>query len=369
MNSIDNKALLERFLSYVAIDSETGDEKEMGEKLVLDFEAIGCDVYTDEIKDVAQTTGFNVYATLKGEPDLEPIMFSAHMDTVVPGCKVKATVCDDGFVRSDGTTILGGDDKAGISAIVEAMKAARDVSHRTVEAIITVREESGMHGAKNLEYSKIKSKKCIVLDSSGGPCDVISSAPGQNKITATVIGRKAHAGIEPETGISAIEVAAHAVANMKLLRVDFETTCNIGTFTAVGPTNIVADKVLLEIEVRSRNTGKLKEHTKHILDCIKEACEKFDTKFESKVETSYLGYHIPDEHLLIKEIALAAEKIGLKTETKTSGGGSDANIFNQNNIEAINLGIGIQKVHTNSEQLCIKDMQDASALCLELMKG
>ncbi len=369
MNNIDNTALLERFLSYVAIDSETGDEKEMGEKLVLDFKEIGCDVYTDEIKDVAQTTGFNVYATLKGEPELEPIMFSAHMDTVVPGRKVKATVCDDGFVRSDGTTVLGGDDKAGIAAIVHAMKSARDVSHRTVEAIITVREESGMYGAKNLDYSRIKSKKCIVLDSSGGPCDVISGAPGQNRITVTVIGRKAHAGVEPEAGISAIAVAAEAVASMKLLRVDFETTCNIGTFTAVGPTNIVTEKVLLELEVRSRNTKKLQGHTNHILDCIKEACEKYGAKFESEVATSYLGYYHSDEHPLIKEVSRAAGNIGLKAQTKMSGGGSDANVFNQNGIEAINLGVGMQKVHTTAEQLCIKDMQDASALCLELMKG
>ncbi len=367
--NINNKDLLDRFLSYVAIDSETGTEKEMGEKLVLDFKEIGCDVYTDEIKEVAQTTGFNVYATLKGESNLEPIMFSAHMDTVVPGCGVKATVCDDGFVRSDGTTILGGDDKAGIAAIVEAMKAACGVSHRTIEAVITVREESGMYGAKNLDYSRMESKNCIVLDSSGGPCDVISGAPGQNKITATVIGRKAHAGVEPEAGISAIEVAAQAVANMKLLRVDFETTCNIGTFTAAGPTNIVTEKVLLELEVRSRNTEKLQEHTTHILDCIKEACEKFGAKFESEVSTSYLGYYHSDDHPLIKEVSLAAEKIGLKTQTKMSGGGSDANIFNQNSIEAINLGVGMQKVHTTAEQLCIKDMQDTAALCFELMKG
>ena len=259
--SIDKKALLERFLKYVQIDSETGNEGAMAARLVEDFKAIGCEVTTDDVHEAAQTTGCNVYATLPGKAGLEPIMFSSHMDTVVPGNGVKPRVDADGYVRSDRTTVLGGDDKAGIVAIMEAMKAARDIEHRTVEAVITVREESGMFGAKNLDYSRIVSKNCIVLDSSGGPNKIITAAPGQNKIRATITGRRAHAGLAPETGISAIQVAANAVAAMQLLRIDEETTCNIGTFKAEGPTNVVSETAFVELEVRSRNNDKLAAHT------------------------------------------------------------------------------------------------------------
>ncbi|MBR2895451.1 MAG: M20/M25/M40 family metallo-hydrolase [Oscillospiraceae bacterium] len=367
--AIDKKALLERFLEYVQIDSETGNEGAMAERLVEDFKAIGCEVTTDEIHEVAQTTGCNVYATLPGNPELEPLMFSAHMDTVVPGNGVKPRVDPDGFVRSDGTTVLGGDDKAGICAIMEAMKAVRDVEHRTVEAVITVREESGMYGAKNLDYSRIASKSCIVLDSSGGPDKIITAAPGQNKIRATITGRRAHAGLAPETGISAIQVAANAVASMQLLRIDEETTCNIGTFRAEGPTNVVSETAFVELEVRSRNNDKLEAHTKHLVGCLETACEKSGAKLECEVSTSYLGYSHPADHPLVVRVAEVVRAAGLEPELAASGGGSDANIYGNNGISAVNMGVGMCKVHTTSEEQNIAEMETASEVCFALMKA
>lgn len=369
MSNIDNKALLERFLDYVQIDSETGDEGAMAARLVADLTAMGCEVTTDDVKEVAMTTGCNVYATLKGDDSLEPLMFSSHMDTVIPGKGVKPTVCDDGYVRTDGTTVLGGDDKAGICAIMSAMEAVKGENHRTVEAVFTVREESGMFGAKNLDYSRIQSKNCIVLDSSGGPDKIIVGAPGQNKITAKFIGRKAHAGLAPETGISAIQVAAHAVAAMNLLRIDFETTCNIGTFKAEGPTNIVSETVELFMEVRSLNTDKLNAHTDHVVGCMKAACEKFGATLEVDVATSYLGYSYDENHPLVGRVMEAGRTLGLSPVTGTSGGGSDANVYNQHGIASLNLGVGMEKVHTVNEQQNIADMEMASALCKQLMLG
>ncbi len=369
MSNIDNKALLERFLEYVQIDSETGDEGAMSQRLVADLTAMGCTVTTDDVKEVAMTTGCNVYATLKGDDSLEPIMFSSHMDTVIPGKGVKPQVCEDGYVRSDGTTVLGGDDKAGICAIMAAMASMEGENHRTVEAVFTVREESGMFGAKNLDYSRIQSKRCVVLDSSGGPDKIITGAPGQNKISAKFIGRKAHAGLAPEAGISAIQVAAHAVAAMQLLRIDFETTCNIGTLKAEGPTNIVSETAELMMEVRSLNTDKLVAHTDHVVSCMKEACEKFGATLEVDVATSYLGYSHDDNHPLVKMVAEASTALGLNATTATSGGGSDANIYNQHGIEALNMGVGMEKVHTTAEQQNIADMETAAAVCRQLMLG
>lgn len=367
--SIDNKAMLERFLQYVQIDSETGSEGAMAERLAADFRAIGCEVTTDDVREAAQTNGFNVYATLPGDPALEPIMFSAHMDTVVPGNGVKPRVDPDGYVRSDGTTVLGGDDKAGIVAIMEAMKAAAQGAHRTVEAVITVREESGMYGAKNLDYSRIVSKNCIVLDSSGGPEKIITAAPGQNKIKAVITGRRAHAGLAPETGISAIQVAANAVAAMQLLRIDEETTCNIGTFNAVGPTNVVSETCTLELECRSRNNDKLEAHTKHLVGCLEAACEKFGAKLDCSVSTSYLGYSHDATHPLVARLADTVRAMGMEPVLAASGGGSDANIYGNNGIDAVNMGVGMEKVHTTDEQLCISDMEKAAAVCLALMQA
>ena len=367
--TIDKNALLERFLEYVQIDSETGNEGAMADRLVADFKALGCTVTTDDIHEAAMTTGSNVYATLPGRADLEPIMFSAHMDTVVPGKGVKPRVDPDGYVRSDGTTVLGGDDKAGICAIMEAMKAVRDLEHRTVEAVITVREESGMFGAKNLDYGRIQSKSCIVLDSSGGPDKIITAAPGQNKIRATITGRRAHAGLAPETGINAIQVAAHAVAAMQLLRIDEETTCNIGTFKAEGPTNVVSETAYLELEVRSRDNAKLEAHTAHLVGCLENACETFGAKLDCQVSTSYLGYSHDGSHPLVARLADTIRRMGMEPVLAASGGGSDANIYGNNGISAVNMGVGMGKVHTTAEEQNIEQMVTASQVCLELMKA
>lgn len=367
--TIDTKALLDRFLAYVQIDSETGFEAEMTNRLVQDFKAIGCTVTTDDITEVAGTNGANVYAVLEGDPSLAPILFSSHMDTVTPGIGVKPQVCEDGYVRSDGTTILGGDDKAGICAIMEGVKAAAALEKRPrVEIAITVREESGLHGAKNLDYSRLTAKEALILDSSGGPDKVITQAPGQTKITATVLGKRAHAGIAPEEGISAIEVAAHAVANMNLLRIDEETTCNIGTFSSIGPTNIVAPSAELVLEVRSRNTEKLMKQTEHLVGALQSACDKFGATLEHTVDTSYLSYHHLPESPFVTEVFAAAKSAGLTPEVASSGGGSDANIFNQHGIIALNLGIGMEKVHTTSEQQNIEQMYQGSELCYQLIK-
>lgn len=367
MTQIDKQALIDRFLGYVQIDSETGDEGAMAQRLIADLTALGCAVTTDDVTEAAMTTGCNVYATLPGDPNREPILFSAHMDTVIPGKGVKPRLCDDGYIRSDGTTVLGGDDKAGICAIIEALRAAKDSAHPTIEAVFTVREESGMHGAKNLDYGRIQSQCAIVLDSDGGPDQIITAAPGQNKITATVTGRKAHAGLAPEEGISAIQVAAHAVANMQLLRVDGETTCNIGTFLADGPTNIVTETVKLVLEVRSLNTGKLTAHTEHLVGCLQAACIQFGAKLEHQVATSYLGYSHPADHPLVARVCQGVRAIGLSPKLTTSGGGSDGNVLNQKGIPTVNLGVGMQKVHTTAEQLNVEDMYHAAQLCLTLM--
>ncbi|MFI3250042.1 MAG: M20/M25/M40 family metallo-hydrolase [Eubacteriales bacterium] len=368
--SIDTKALLDRFLAYVQIDSETGDEAAMTERLIKDFTELGCTVTTDDVKEAAKTNGANVYAVLEGDPSLPAVLFSSHMDTVTPGKGIKPQVDPDGYVRSDGTTVLGGDDKAGICAIMEAVKALKLVEKRpTVEVVITVREEGGLHGSKNLDYSRLNSKFAVILDSSGGPDKVITAAPGQSKIIATVIGKAAHAGIAPEEGISAIAVASHAVSQMNLLRIDEETTCNIGTFTAIGATNIVAPKAELVLECRSRNTDKLMKQTEHLVGCLKDACEKFGATLEHTVDTSYLAYsHAEDSHL-VKSVFEAARASGLTPKAAASGGGSDANIFNQNGITAVNLGVGMEKVHTTSEQQNIEQMNQGAELCYQLVKA
>ena len=196
---------------------------------------------------------------------------------------------------------------------------------------------------------------------------VIVGAPGQIKIFADVVGKRAHAGLAPEQGISAIQVAAKGIAKMNLLRIDEETTCNIGTIKAEYATNIVPDRVSLIAEVRSRNFDKLNAQAAHIRDCLQAACDEAGAKLEIELRTNYVSYLVPEDSDTVKMVLDAAERIGVKGFTALGGGGSDANIFNRNGIEAVVLGTGMTKVHTTEETLKVSNLNNIAELAYALL--
>lgn len=365
---IQKERLLQTFLEYVQIDSESGHEKAMAERIAADLKALGCEIYFDN--SAAQTgsdTG-NLYVTLPGSVKGAAPILSAHMDTVVPGIGVKPVV-EDGVVRSQGDTILGGDDKSGVVAIVEAMRTVveQNLPHPTVQAVFTVCEEVGLTGSKHLDYGKLAAKQAVVLDSSGDAGKIITSAPGQYKLTAEVVGRRAHAGVAPEEGISAIQVLAEAISNMKLLRIDEETTANIGTIHAEYATNIVAERAKMVAETRSRSDAKLEAQAAHMMECLNNACGKYGATLEGGLTKSYSAYSFTEEDTLVQTVVEACQKAGLTPSMAASGGGSDANNLNANGIEALVLGTGMSKVHTTQEEITVENLENTAALVLALI--
>lgn len=367
---INNDRLLRRFLEYVQIDSESGNEKDMADRLLKDLGELGCQTWRDNAGESFGSNSGNVYARLEGEPSLKPLIFSAHMDTVKPGCGVKPIV-DGGIIRSNGNTVLGGDDKSGIVAIIESLSSIveQKLAHHTVEVLFTIGEENGLNGAKHADFSKFTAGEALVLDSSGDVGKIITSAPGQIKWSAEVTGKSAHAGVAPETGINAIQAAAAGVAAMNLLRIDEETTANVSVFTSDYATNIVPEKTLIKGEIRSRDIDKLNRQAGLTRKCMQEACDKYGAGLSLKMETTYLSYKIADDDELVKLISEACRNIGTEPQTTAGGGGSDANIMNQNGVKSVVLATGMDKVHTTSEQLTVKNLENSARLCLELMKA
>ncbi len=366
---INKERVLSRFLEYVQIDSETAFEKEMAAKILADLKAMGIEAYEDDTMAITGSNANNIICRLEGDSSAEPILFSAHIDTVVPGKGIEPIV-KDGIVSSKGNTILGGDDKSGVVAMVEALQVLKEtgMKHRTVECVFSVREESGLLGAKACDYSKLQSKMAVALDSGGDVGKIINKAPGQIKVTATIKGSPAHAGIAPETGVSAIMAMSEAVSNMKLLRIDEETTANIGTFTASSPTNIVCDTATIIAEARSLDNKKLEAQGNHMKECLEKACEKFGAKLELDIATSYLSYHVPEDSAIIKLVSEKCGVLGLPVSVSPTGGGSDANVFNLNGIESVVLGTGMSKVHTTEEFITVENLENIAKLMLELAK-
>jgi tripeptide aminopeptidase len=250
---INHERLLNEFLELVQIDSETKHEAEICKVLKEKFGALGLDVFEDDTTSVTGHGAGNLICSLKGNSsNASTIYFTSHMDTVTPGKGIKPSV-KDGYVVSDGTTILGSDDKAGLAAMLEGIKVLKEqeIAHGDIQLVITVGEESGLVGARALDRNLIKADFGFAMDSNGPVGHIVVAAPTQAKVKATIYGKSAHAGVNPEDGISAIQVASRAISKMPLGRIDKETTANIGRFEGGGATNIVCDQVDIFAEARS----------------------------------------------------------------------------------------------------------------------
>lgn len=367
---INEQRLLDRFLRYVQIDSPTREEGDFARILMAEMQELGLEVEMDGAGEVVGSNSGNLIGRLNGQLDRDPILFSSHMDTVSPGRGIKPVI-KDGTIFSDGTTILGADNKAGIAALMEAVAVLKETSapHGDVEMAFTIFEEGGLFGSKNLDYTRLKAKKGFVLDSGGDPGDIIIAGPAQAKIDVTFTGLEAHAGVAPETGISAIMIAADAISQMKLLRIDEETTANIGSIEGKGPTNIVTKEVRIQAEARSLSDEKLKAQTEHMAECCYEAARKFNGKADVVIAPAYGAFSIPEDHALVSELKAVFAQMGIQAKTARSGGGSDTNVFNANGIPSVNLAIGERKPHTLEEHLHIRDLNTTAELVLRLMLG
>lgn len=357
-------------MKYIQIDSESGHEGAICREIQKDMEALGLKVVPILPPENYDTDGYTLMITAEGDPAVEPLILGAHLDTVVPGRGIRPVLHEDGYLRSSGDTILAADDKAGVAAIAEALRAVteQNIPHRTIQAFFTIGEEVGLVGSRSIPKEMLIARYAVLMDTSHEVGRIVICAPGQLSLTVTVHGKAAHAANAPEKGISAILVAAKAVNEMKLLRIDEETTANIGTFEAIGPTNIISPEAKLVFEIRSKNPDKLYAQADSMIRCLKDACEESGATMEYDLKEGCPGYRIPEDHPLVRQVFAACEKIGVTPFTAASGGGSDANIFNQYGINAINVATGMENVHTTKEQISLENLEKLGQLVFELIK-
>ena len=301
-------------------------------------------------------------------PDIQPVLFCAHMDTVKPGVGIK-TVLKDGVIYSEGNTILGSDDKAGVSIAVELIEHLIEEKrpHGELEFIFTFCEEIGLFGAKNLTTELIRAKQGYVLDGGGKPGTICNHGPVQDSFKAVIHGRAAHAGQRPEEGISAIQVAARAIDNMQLMRIDFETTANIGSISGGLTTNIVCEKIEIKGEVRSLSHLKLEKHMAQIKAALENACKDFGARLELEIYRLYPSYKVDEDHTLVKLAKSAAVKAGLEPKIISITGGTDGNYLNSMGIAAVSLSLGPTKAHTTDEHIKTDDLYDAARFVAEIV--
>ncbi|MFA6451276.1 MAG: M20/M25/M40 family metallo-hydrolase, partial [bacterium] len=301
----------------------------------------------------------NLIATIKGERrDLPAIMLNAHMDTVKPGIGVKPVI-DGDMIKASGDTILGGDDKAGVAIILEIARILKEekIPHGDLLIVMTVAEEIGIKGAGALDPKYLKADFGYTLDCTGTAGGIFVASPTHDKIEARITGRAAHAGIEPEKGISAILTASKAISKMKLGRIDDETTANVGVIRGGRATNIIPDSVLIEAEARSHNTAKLDEQVAMMRGALETAASEAGAQIDLKIIREYQNYKLTEDMPVIKVAQAVARSIGIEPILKTSGGGSDANIFNAHGLPTAPLGTAMHNCHTMDEDISISELE------------
>ena len=362
----DQERLVKTLIDLIKIDSPSGEEDAMDREVSSRLEALGLKVSHDAFN--------NVIAKLAGQG--QPVMLSAHLDTVEPGRGIKPIV-DGGVLRSDGSTILGGDCKAGVAIVLEALTAVlasgggnRAPSRRSIEVVFTRHEEGGLVGAHHLDFSMVSAKEGIVFDGEGPPNRVTVSAPSQNVVTAKITGRAAHAGLEPEKGISALLIAADILVRLPLGRIDEGTTANIGRLEGGLKRNIIPEQAFLDGEFRSRSNEKLADVERKFRAVFGEVASRYpEAKISLDIANTYQAYHVEADSQAVAMIGRALAGMGLEPILESTGGGSDANVFIERGIAAIPVGIGVRDFHTTWETAVISEVLQGAQMCEGVIRG
>lgn len=359
--------MLKTFLELAAIDSLSFEERAAADFVIKYLAALNIECVEDGAGQIIGGNCGNLIARLPGTVTGPAIMLSAHLDTVAPGRGVMPIV-KDGFVVSSGDTVLGADDKAGVAVILHAIKAlaAGEYSHPEIIAVFTVAEEVGLKGSQALDLKKINAGACYVLDDSGPVGKITTKAPYQDYFGCTFTGRAAHAGIEPERGISAVLAAADAIGRMRLGRIDDETTANIGIISGGTAINVVPREAVIEGEARGHSLPVLDEQIAMMAKACTDSAKAAGAVCEVQTRRLYNGFSIEENELIVRTAIAAANRAGLRPSIGMSGGGSDTNVFNAAGIAAVNLSVGYDRVHTVDERISVDSLDNALKFVLAL---
>ncbi len=382
---IDEASLSQLFLGLASLDAPSLGERSVADAVISYLASLGLTVEEDQ---AGQAIGGNCgnllcripanWALGRGLPDdvridaeRPPLLLSTHIDTVQPCFGKQITLGSDRVFRSDGKTILGADDLAGVVAILAAIRELGEsrLPHRSLELLFSVAEEVHLQGISQFDTRQLTAREGYVLDTSGAPGAGVIAAPGHLHLTFNVTGRSAHAGIAPETGVSAITVAAKGIAAMRLGRINARTTANIGQISGGGETNIVAEQCSVTAECRSLDPEELATQADHMCACMTDAARALGAVVATEIHQSYHPYQVDRMEPVARRFETACAAIGKTPRLISTGGGSDMNVLARAGIRGMVLSCGMQQVHSCDEHLLLDDLVDLTRLVLALINS
>lgn len=362
--AIHQQRLLRSFAELVSIDSPSFYEKEAASYITERLLKLGFTVEQDEAGQKLNGNCNNLYGYLEGSLPYPPLLLCAHMDTVEPCRSKKAVFHADGSITSAGDTILGADDCAGIAAILEAVESILEsgLPHRPIEVLFTVAEETYCGGAAHIDYSRIRSKEVYVLDLSGPVGNAAYKAPTILLFTAQITGKAAHAGFEPEQGVHAIQAASRVIAQLKMGRIDADTTLNIGTIEGGTVTNIVPERCTVRGEIRSYTHEKALHQLQLVEQTFLEAANRMGATLHFEKRLGCQAYETPLDHPVTVRYQNACKKCGLAGGLEATFGGSDNNYLSQNGLTGLVLATAMNRCHSKEEYTTAAELYNIASL-------
>ena len=371
---VSKNRMINLFTELVRYDSESFGERKIGKYVEERLKALGLELLTKDGTDPAFLEAHpdsypNIHARLKGTGSGKPVLFSAHLDTVSPGKRKQFTVTDDGVIRSAGHTVLGADDISGIVSIIEALTVIREenLKHPDIEVLITAAEEPFCEGSRYFRFDRIRARTAYVLDLTGPVGTAAVGAPSIVTFRAEILGRAAHAGFAPETGINALEIAVKTLGSVRTGRVDEYTTVNFGTITGGTADNVVPERVRISGEVRSIIRGEAERIADRILERFAmDAGEAGGDAFCDRME-HIRAYQVAEDDPAVLRFRKACRLENIPCSVIRTMGGSDANRLNEAGIRTIVIACGMENVHSTEEFCKLSELNRSAKLTLRLM--
>ena len=361
--------ILDNFKKIVSLDSPSHNERLVCEYLKEYLKTLGIEAVEDNAGEKSGGTTGNLYAFINGDKDLEPFVFSSHMDTVEPSKNKCAVIHEDGKITSKGDTVLGSDDVAGIVSILEALTVIKEnnLSHRPIELLFTVSEETHCGGSSFFDYSRLKSKQAYVFDMDGAIGGAASSAPTILSYKAKFIGKSAHAAFAATEGVHAIKAAALAVSKIPCGAIADGMTANVGVIEGGKATNIVPDLCEIKGEIRSFDDSKVMSSFKEVEEICKASAEEFGAKYEIEHEIAVKAFNVEENSPVAQRFKKCCVNLGLSGELFATFGGSDNNVFAEHGVEGLVVATGMNNCHSVDEYTSVNELETAAKLALELM--
>lgn len=364
-----NQRLWQNFQELAAIYSPTFKEQAFASALRAKLTAMGIASTEDNAGLKIGGNAGNLFASIDGDLDKEPLLFSAHMDTVEPARGKAAVLHPDGRITSQGNTILGADDISGIVAILEALTRLKEegIPHRPLELLFPVAEESYCLGSAVFDYSRLRAKQAYVLDISGPIGTAAYAAPTLLSLKITVHGRASHAGFAPNNGIHAIESAARAIARLKQGEPKSGLTFNLGRISGGDATNIVPALCEIFGEIRSLDNQAVLDYWAHVKQVFEDELAPSGAVLETEEAIKITAYRTPLDSPVATRYRHACEEEKLEVQFRETLGGSDQNNFSLHGINGLVIACGMHEAHSNREYSNIHEMEACVKLLMRLM--